>query len=229
MRPMPAWKAVSSSNSGDFGLDALEQREREHAPAILRAALHAAVVAVADPVEPRRVAHRQRLQHHRMDEREDGRGAADAERQRQDGGGGEDARRRELAERIDQVAAKGAHAVLRRNVGSIRCASAKPGLAPPVRAPIEGPRTSISSPASTRPAHPRRARSPGPADAPAPGAGSRGCPRRWRIHPGPRTASRARDSCGWCRSRCRGRPAASWWRSSVSTTGSAWPAGMPPR
>ena len=35
-----------------FGPDTLEQREREHAPAVLRAALHAAVVPVADAVEP---------------------------------------------------------------------------------------------------------------------------------------------------------------------------------
>ena len=43
------------------------------------------------------------------------------------------------------------------------------------------PRPATSSPASTRPAHPRPMRSPDPAGAPAPAAGSRGCPRRWRI------------------------------------------------
>ena len=37
-----------------LGLQPLEQRKREHPPAILRAALHAAVVAVADAVEARR-------------------------------------------------------------------------------------------------------------------------------------------------------------------------------
>ena len=82
---------MSSSNSGQLGLQPLEQRKREHAPAILRAALHAAVVAVADAVEARRIADRQRAQHHRVDEREDGRRAADAERERQNRGDREDA------------------------------------------------------------------------------------------------------------------------------------------
>ena len=104
-----------------FGLDSLEQREREHAPAVLRAALHAAVVAVADAVQPGGVAHRQRLQHHRMNEREDSRGAADPDGEREDGRGREGARRSELAERVAQVTQKSPHAGLRRGAGRIRC------------------------------------------------------------------------------------------------------------
>jgi hypothetical protein len=51
--------------------------EREQAPSVLGTALDAAVVAVADPVEPRRTRDRQRSQYDGVDEREDGRGAAD--------------------------------------------------------------------------------------------------------------------------------------------------------
>ena len=65
---------------GRVGLDPLEQRKREHAPAILRAALDAAVVAVADAIEALRIGDRQRPQHHRVDQREDRGRAADAER-----------------------------------------------------------------------------------------------------------------------------------------------------
>ncbi len=46
---------------------------------------HAARIAVADAVQARRIGHRQRAQHDRVDEREDRRGAADAERQREHG------------------------------------------------------------------------------------------------------------------------------------------------
>ena len=114
MRPWPAWNAVSSSNSGSVGLQPLEERIREHAPAILGAALDAAVVAVADAVEPGRIADRQRLQHHGVDQREDGGGAADAERQRQHRRGGEDAGGPELPQRMADVADEGAHGVLLR-------------------------------------------------------------------------------------------------------------------
>ena len=102
-------------------LDLLVQRVREHAPAVLRAALHAATGAVADAVEAGRVDHRQRLQHHRVDEAEDGRGAADAQGQRQHGGHGEDTGRRQLAGGIDEVA-QGGHARIGRKPGTNRCA-----------------------------------------------------------------------------------------------------------
>ena len=81
--------------------------ETKEAPAILRPALHAAVVAVADPVKPVRVAHRQRLQHHGVHEREDGGGAADAQRQCEHGRRRENASRAELAEGVDEIAVKG--------------------------------------------------------------------------------------------------------------------------
>ena len=87
-----------------LGLQPLEQRKREHPPAILRAALHAAGVAVADAVEARGVADRQRAQHDRVDEREDGRGAANAERERQHRRDGEDARHPELTQRVTKFA-----------------------------------------------------------------------------------------------------------------------------
>jgi hypothetical protein len=76
---------------GRFRCQPLEQWEREHAPAVLRSALHTAVVAVADAVEARGVANRQGPQHHGVDQRENGRGAADAQRERENGGGGEHA------------------------------------------------------------------------------------------------------------------------------------------
>ena len=83
-----------------LGFQALEQRIREHPPAILRAALHAAVVAVADAIQARRIADRQRPQHDRVDEREDRGRAADAEAKREHGGGSEDRRLAELAEDV---------------------------------------------------------------------------------------------------------------------------------
>src|SRR5262249_3791230 len=62
--------------------EAFEEREREHAPAILRSALDAAVVAVADPVEAFRIGNRERAQHDLVNQREDRGRAADAERKR---------------------------------------------------------------------------------------------------------------------------------------------------
>ncbi len=94
---------------GHLALQPLVQRIREHPPAFLRAALHAAVGAVADPVEARRVADRERTQHHGMDQREDGGGAADAERQREDRGCREDACNPELPQRVADFAEKSAH------------------------------------------------------------------------------------------------------------------------
>ena len=108
-------------------LDLLVEGIREHAPAVLRAARHAAVGAVADAVEAGRVDHRQRLQHHRVDEAEDGRGAADAQRQREHGGHGEDTGRRQLAGGMDEVA-QGGHARIGRKPGANRCA--RPAIRP---------------------------------------------------------------------------------------------------
>ena len=67
-----------------FGFDPFEERVREHAPAILRSALDAAVVAVADAIEAFRVGDGERAQHDRVDQGEDRGRAADTERERQD-------------------------------------------------------------------------------------------------------------------------------------------------
>ena len=106
----PAWNAVTCSNSGASRFEPFEERVREHAPAILRSALDAAVVAVADAVEARRVGDRQRAQHDRVDEREDRGRAADAERERQDGRGREDGRETELTDRVTDGADRVVHA-----------------------------------------------------------------------------------------------------------------------
>src|SRR5262249_27860890 len=93
-----------------FGLQPLEQRKRKHAPALLRSALDAAVVAVADAIERGRIADRQRPQHDRVNQREDGRGAADAQRERENGGDREHARVPELPQRVSDRARKRIHA-----------------------------------------------------------------------------------------------------------------------
>jgi hypothetical protein len=101
-------------------LQALEQREREHPPAILRTALYAARRAVADAIKARRIADRQRAQHHRVQQRENGCRAADAERERQDSGNREDPRDPELSRRVAKFAEEGTHLGLRREKTSKR-------------------------------------------------------------------------------------------------------------
>src|SRR5439155_5223977 len=95
---------------GRVGLEPLEEREGEHAPATLRSALDAAVVAVADAVEAFRIRDRQRAQHDGVDQRENGGRAANADRQRQDGRGGEDGREAELPDRVADGADRVVHA-----------------------------------------------------------------------------------------------------------------------
>src|SRR5580765_4516956 len=95
---------------GRFGFEAFEERVREHAPAILRSAIDAAVVAVADAVEAVRLGDRERAQHDRVDQREDGGRAADAKRERQDGRGREDGRETELTDRVTDGADRVVHA-----------------------------------------------------------------------------------------------------------------------
>src|SRR5262249_34310770 len=95
---------------GRFGFEAFEERVRGHRPAILRSALDAAVVAVADAVEPFRVGNRERPQHDRVDQCEDRGRAADTERQRQDGRGSEDGRETELTDRVTDGANRVVHA-----------------------------------------------------------------------------------------------------------------------
>ena len=92
-----------------LGLQPFEERKREHAPAILRAALDAAGVAVADAIQARGIADGQRPQHDSVDQREDGRGAADSQRERQDRGDGEDPRGQELPQRVAHFADEACH------------------------------------------------------------------------------------------------------------------------
>jgi hypothetical protein len=47
--------------------------------------LYATIVAIAHQIEQCRIGNRQRAQHHRVDQREDGGGAADSQSQRQNG------------------------------------------------------------------------------------------------------------------------------------------------
>src|SRR5205814_3649830 len=86
-----------------------EEGIREHAPAILRPALDAAVVAVADAVEAFRLGDRERAQHDRVDQREDRGRAPDTERERQDGRGCEDGRETELTDRVTDGADRVVH------------------------------------------------------------------------------------------------------------------------
>src|SRR5919197_849372 len=60
-----------------FRLQPFVQRKGEQAPAVLRTAFDAAVVAVADAIETGRIRNRQRAERHGVNEREYGRGAAD--------------------------------------------------------------------------------------------------------------------------------------------------------
>ncbi len=81
----------------------LEKRIRKHAPLVLRSPLDAAVVCRSDPVKRSRIDHRQRSQHDRVDEREDGRRAANADGQGQEHGGREHRSGPELPERVANV------------------------------------------------------------------------------------------------------------------------------
>jgi hypothetical protein len=98
---------------GGVLFETLVEREREHAPTILRSAFHAAVVAVANAIQPRWIRHGQRSQHHRVNEREDRGCAANPDRQRQHGGCGEDGRSPELAQRVDGIVQQVRHVTSR--------------------------------------------------------------------------------------------------------------------
>ena len=97
---------------GQLRLQPLEQGKREHSPPILRSPLDAAVGAVADAEQARRVTDGQRLQHDGVDEGEDGRRAADAERQRENGGDREDACGPELPYCVAKLGRQSAQHVL---------------------------------------------------------------------------------------------------------------------
>ncbi len=59
------------------------ERKREHPPSVLRAALHAAIVAVANTIQKRRIRNRQRTQHDRVDHCENCSGSSNSQGQRQ--------------------------------------------------------------------------------------------------------------------------------------------------
>src|SRR5258707_1247476 len=59
------------------------QRIGIHAPHVLGTAFHAAIIALANAVEPRRISNRQRAQHHCMDQRKYCRGSANSQSQRE--------------------------------------------------------------------------------------------------------------------------------------------------
>src|ERR1039458_1336220 len=61
-----------------FGLQALEQGEGIHSPSVLRTAFDAAIIALADPVEPPRIGNWQRAEHHGIDQCEYRGGPADS-------------------------------------------------------------------------------------------------------------------------------------------------------
>ena len=81
----------------------------EHAPFVLRAALDAAVLPLADAVEAGRIDHRQRFEHDGVDEGEDRGRGADAERQGEHGGQGKDGRLTHLAESVGDILAQSLH------------------------------------------------------------------------------------------------------------------------
>src|SRR5271165_5293599 len=80
--------------------EAFIEREREHAPAVLRATFHAAIVTIADTIEERRIGDGQRPQHHRMNEGEDSSGAPGTQRQRENRGGGKNRGKPELSQGV---------------------------------------------------------------------------------------------------------------------------------
>jgi hypothetical protein len=89
---------------GHFGFQPFEQRKRIQPPSLLRTALDAAGIAVTDTVKAQGIADRQRAQHHRMDQGENGRGPANAQGKRRDRGRCEHARHPELSQRVPQFA-----------------------------------------------------------------------------------------------------------------------------
>src|SRR2546430_3620308 len=86
-----------------FGLKALVQREGNHAPTVLRTAFDTALVAFADAVQPAGVRNGQRTEHHGVDKRENGSGAADAQCQGQYRSRGENRRQTELPEGVTKI------------------------------------------------------------------------------------------------------------------------------
>ncbi len=94
---------------GCLGFETFEQRKGEHPPAILRTALDAAVVAVADAIQGCRVGDREGLEHHGVDQRENRGRSADAQRESEDCCRGKDARSAELPQRVADSASQILH------------------------------------------------------------------------------------------------------------------------
>ena len=85
------------------------QRVRVKSPTVLRPAFHAAFVAFADTVEFARISNREGAQHHRMNQSENGRGAADPQSQREYSGRGKNRRPPELPHRVAKIAERVLH------------------------------------------------------------------------------------------------------------------------
>src|SRR5262249_18897527 len=79
--PTPGLKSSRFFEFGSLRLEQLVQRKGVHAPAILRTALHAAVIAIAHTVQAAGIRHRQRAQHHGIDQGKDRGGAANSQSQ----------------------------------------------------------------------------------------------------------------------------------------------------
>src|ERR1700749_1173757 len=74
-----------------------------HSPAILRSALHATIIAVADPIKSFRICNRQRAQHYGMNQSKDRRGSTDPQRQSEHGSNGENGRHTELPDDVTKI------------------------------------------------------------------------------------------------------------------------------
>ena len=87
-----------------FGFEAFVERIGKHSPAVLRTTLDATVVTIAHAVEACWIADGQRAEHYGVDQREDGRGAADSQCQRENCRRRENGRQAELTECVAKIA-----------------------------------------------------------------------------------------------------------------------------
>lgn len=84
-------------------LKVLKRRIGKLATGKIVATIHAGRNVVVEKNQPTRIAHGQRLQHHRVDEREDGRIRADTERERKHGNGDKNGSIAELPEAVAKI------------------------------------------------------------------------------------------------------------------------------
>lgn len=96
-----------------------KQGERIHSPEALRATLDAAIVAVAHAIESGGIGNRQGAKHYRINQSEDGCGAADTQGEREHSGGGEYGRQPKLPQSIAKITGKVAHQRAIRPLGEV--------------------------------------------------------------------------------------------------------------